>query len=206
MARTATTITHGIDLPARRNVKCISRNHESAGYLKDCFSECCRCQPLFKRPFSALWAALQALWSRRLFWGQEPGGLLGVIQFRGAAGLLAQNVINVFEGLLKHNYNPFSSPGSSCRHHKPAASTGKRKSRSRLPASLGFDRLIIKAAKSRSQRREFKTVCDEKSCHNRDSIMQSWGEENRGKSKQPFLLSFLLGLFWRDKLNKTLYW
>jgi hypothetical protein len=31
-----------------------------------------------------------------------PGGLLGVVQLGGAAGLFAENVVDVLEGLFKH--------------------------------------------------------------------------------------------------------
>ena len=37
-----------------------------------------------------------------VFQEQEPGGLLGVVQLGGAAGLLAEDVVNVAEGLFKH--------------------------------------------------------------------------------------------------------
>jgi len=37
-----------------------------------------------------------------VFQEQEPGGLFGVVQLGGAAGLLAQDVVNISEGLFKH--------------------------------------------------------------------------------------------------------
>jgi hypothetical protein len=37
-----------------------------------------------------------------IFQEQQPGRLLGVIEFRGAAGFLAQHVVNIPEGLFKH--------------------------------------------------------------------------------------------------------
>lgn len=33
---------------------------------------------------------------------QKPGGLLGVIQLTGTAGVLVEDVVDVLEGLLKH--------------------------------------------------------------------------------------------------------
>ena len=33
---------------------------------------------------------------------EEPGGLLGVVELGGATGFLAQDVVDVFENLLKH--------------------------------------------------------------------------------------------------------
>ena len=37
-----------------------------------------------------------------VFQEEEPGGLLGIVQLRGAAGLFAEDVVNVLEGLFKH--------------------------------------------------------------------------------------------------------
>lgn len=42
-----------------------------------------------------------------IFEEEEPGGLFGVVEFGGAARLLAENVVNVLEGLLKHGSKPF---------------------------------------------------------------------------------------------------
>jgi hypothetical protein len=39
-----------------------------------------------------------------VFQEQEPRGLFGVIQFRGATGLFPEDIVNVFEGLFKHGY------------------------------------------------------------------------------------------------------
>jgi hypothetical protein len=39
-----------------------------------------------------------------IFEEQEPSGLLGVVQLGGAAGLLAEHVIDVFEGLFKMGF------------------------------------------------------------------------------------------------------
>ena len=37
-----------------------------------------------------------------VFQEQQPGGLLGVIEFGGAAGLFAEDVVDVFESLFEH--------------------------------------------------------------------------------------------------------
>ena len=37
-----------------------------------------------------------------VFEEEEPGGLLGVIELGGATGLFAEDVVDVSEGLLKH--------------------------------------------------------------------------------------------------------
>ncbi len=37
-----------------------------------------------------------------IFEEEEPGGLLGVVQLGGAAGFLAENVVDVFEDLFEH--------------------------------------------------------------------------------------------------------
>jgi hypothetical protein len=42
---------------------------------------------------------------------EGPGGLLGVIEFGGAAGLFPEDVIDVFECLLEHR-NPISACGN----------------------------------------------------------------------------------------------
>ncbi len=34
---------------------------------------------------------------------EKPGGLLGIVEFRGATGLSPENVVDVFEGLFKHS-------------------------------------------------------------------------------------------------------
>ncbi len=46
-----------------------------------------------------------------VFQEKEPGGLLGVIQFGGAAGLFPENVVDVFEGLFEHGI--FTKPTNS---------------------------------------------------------------------------------------------
>jgi hypothetical protein len=33
---------------------------------------------------------------------EEPGGLLGIIEFGGATGLFPEDIINVLEGLFEH--------------------------------------------------------------------------------------------------------
>jgi fumarate hydratase, class I len=40
-----------------------------------------------------------------VFQEQQPGGLLGVVQFGGAAGLFPEDVVDVLEGLFKHGKN-----------------------------------------------------------------------------------------------------
>ena len=42
---------------------------------------------------------------------QHPGGLLGVVQLRGAARLLPEHVIDVFEGLFEHRPLPARPEG-----------------------------------------------------------------------------------------------
>jgi hypothetical protein len=37
-----------------------------------------------------------------IFKKQEPGCLLGVVQFGGAAGLFSEDVVDIFEGLFEH--------------------------------------------------------------------------------------------------------
>jgi len=39
-----------------------------------------------------------------VFEEEEPGGLLGVIEFGGAAGFFAEDVVDVFEGLFEHGF------------------------------------------------------------------------------------------------------
>ena len=48
-----------------------------------------------------------------VFQEQQPGGLLGVIEFAGASGILPEHIVNVFECLLKHGH-PYSY--RHCRH------------------------------------------------------------------------------------------
>ena len=43
-----------------------------------------------------------------VFQEEEPGGLLGVVQLGGAAGLLAEDIVNVLEGLFKHGRRDYS--------------------------------------------------------------------------------------------------
>ena len=45
---------------------------------------------------------LVALQRVQVFEEQQPGGLLGVVQFAGAAGILVQDVVDVLEGLFEH--------------------------------------------------------------------------------------------------------
>ena len=39
-----------------------------------------------------------------VFQEEEPGSLLGVVQFGGATGLFPENVVDVFEGLFEHGH------------------------------------------------------------------------------------------------------
>ncbi len=39
-----------------------------------------------------------------VFEEEKPGGLLGVVEFGGASGFAAEDVINIFEGLFKHSH------------------------------------------------------------------------------------------------------
>ena len=51
-----------------------------------------------------------------IFKEEEPGGLLGVVELGGAAGLLAGDVVDVLEGLFEHgatNYKGFACEGES---------------------------------------------------------------------------------------------
>ena len=56
------------------------------------------------RPRSAL-SCFEAV---EVFQEQQPGSLLGVIQLGGAAGLLAEHVVDVPEGLFEHSTQSFS--------------------------------------------------------------------------------------------------
>ena len=40
-----------------------------------------------------------------VFQEEQPGGLLGVVEFGGAAGLFPEDVVDVFEGLFEHSVN-----------------------------------------------------------------------------------------------------
>ena len=37
-----------------------------------------------------------------VFQEEQPGGLLGVVEFAGAAGVFPENVVDIAEGLFKH--------------------------------------------------------------------------------------------------------
>ena len=37
-----------------------------------------------------------------IFQEEQPGGLLGVVEFGGASGFFAEDVVDVFEGLFEH--------------------------------------------------------------------------------------------------------
>ena len=38
----------------------------------------------------------------QIFQEQEPGGLFGIVEFRGATGLFSEDIIDIFKGLFKH--------------------------------------------------------------------------------------------------------
>ena len=62
------------------------------------FIEDMRVFPSVERGFSGL-VAFEAI---EVFQKKEPGSLLGVIEFTGAAGVFPKNVVDVFEGLFEH--------------------------------------------------------------------------------------------------------
>jgi hypothetical protein len=39
-----------------------------------------------------------------IFQEQQPGGLLGVVEFGGASGFFAKDVVDIFEGLFEQSY------------------------------------------------------------------------------------------------------
>jgi hypothetical protein len=53
-------------------------------------------------PSSAASSALSCSRPVEVFQEEHPGGLLGVIQLSGATGFFAEDVVDVFEGLFKH--------------------------------------------------------------------------------------------------------
>ena len=53
-----------------------------------------------------------------VFQEEEPGGLLGVVELRGAARLFPENVVDILEGLFKHSLN-LSDVCPSARAIKP---------------------------------------------------------------------------------------
>ena len=53
-------------------------------------------------PSRAASVALSCFEAVEVFQEQQPGGLLGVVEFGGAAGFFAEDVVDVFEGLFKH--------------------------------------------------------------------------------------------------------
>ena len=55
-------------------------------------------------PSSAASIGLVLLQPVEVFQEQQPGGLLGVVEFGGAAGLFPEDVVDVFEGLFKHGH------------------------------------------------------------------------------------------------------
>ena len=58
-------------------------------------------------PSSAASVALVLLKVVEVFQEEQPGGLLGVIEFGGAAGFFPEDVIDVFESLFSRNSNGF---------------------------------------------------------------------------------------------------
>jgi len=42
-----------------------------------------------------------------VFQEQQPGGLLGVVEFCGAAGLFPEDVVDILESLLEHAWGSF---------------------------------------------------------------------------------------------------
>jgi len=46
-----------------------------------------------------------------VFEEEEPGGLLGVVEFGGATGLLPENIVYVFEGLFEYDGGRFDCSG-----------------------------------------------------------------------------------------------
>ena len=53
-----------------------------------------------------------------VFQEQQPGGLLGVVEFGRAAGLFPEHVVDVLEGLFKHE-NPFRGSTASRAQREP---------------------------------------------------------------------------------------
>ena len=53
-------------------------------------------------PSSAASVGLVLLQAVEVFQEQEPGGLLGVVEFGGATGFFPEDVVDIFEGLFKH--------------------------------------------------------------------------------------------------------
>jgi hypothetical protein len=53
-------------------------------------------------PSSSASVALSVPEGIEVFQEQEPGALLGVIQFAGASGVFPEDVVDVFEGLFEH--------------------------------------------------------------------------------------------------------
>ena len=47
-----------------------------------------------------------------VFEEEEPGGLLGVVELGGAAGLFAEDVVDVFEGLFEHDGDEMGESGA----------------------------------------------------------------------------------------------
>ena len=56
-------------------------------------------------PFQRGFIGAVLLQSIEVFQEQEPGGLLGVIQFGGATGFFPEDIVDVLEGLLEHGWH-----------------------------------------------------------------------------------------------------
>lgn len=50
-----------------------------------------------------------------VFQEEQPGGLLGVVELRSAAGLLAEGIIDIFESLFEHEVTDIAN----CRSASP---------------------------------------------------------------------------------------
>ena len=83
----------------------------------------------FKRSFVGF-VLLQPV---QVFREEEPGGLLGIVQFGGAAGLFPEDVVDVLEGLFKHthpsqdnraDHRQFTEVGIPGNESSPGAGTG----------------------------------------------------------------------------------
>jgi len=49
-----------------------------------------------------------------VFQEEEPGSLLGVVELAGAAGVLPEDIVDVFESLLEHWIGKLQSKVASC--------------------------------------------------------------------------------------------
>ena len=51
-----------------------------------------------------------------VFQEEQPRGLLGVVEFAGAAGVFPENVVDVFESLFEHGGNRYQDDWALCGH------------------------------------------------------------------------------------------